>query len=94
MTMGEGKKFNPKVADKARQLIGDFIKERREYVGYTQEELSKMAGIRKATLIDVEKGRPCSLNTLLAILGCLRGKLNIEWQDIDSIPHFGTPSKN
>jgi transcriptional regulator with XRE-family HTH domain len=92
--MAEDKKFNPKVADKARQLIGQFIKERRDELGWSQQKLADMADIRKATLIDVEAGRTYNMNTLLAILGCLRGKLNIEWQDIDSMPHFGKPSQN
>ena len=88
------KEFNPKVADTARKIIADFIKERRKEVGYTQEQLSEMAGIRKATLVDVEAGRPYNFNTLLAILGCLRGELQIIWKDIESLPRYGTPSKN
>lgn len=91
--MSEGKKFNPKVADTARKLIADYIKERRKEVGYTQEQLAEMAGIRKATLVDVEAGKPYNFNTLLAILGCLRGELQIIWKDIDSLPHYGKPSK-
>jgi DNA-binding XRE family transcriptional regulator len=74
MTMSEDKKFNPLVAGTARKLIADYIKQRRKKVGYSQEQLAEMAQIRKATLVDVEAGKPYNFNTLLAILGCLRGK--------------------
>lgn len=86
--MSEGKKFNPKVADTARKLIANYIKERRKEISYTQEQLSEMAGIRKATLVDVEAGRAYNFNTLLAILGCLRGEIQIIWKDIESMPHL------
>lgn len=92
--MSEGKKFNPLVADAARKIIADFIKQRRKELGWSQGKLSEMADIRKATLVDVEAGRPYNFNTLLAILGCLRGELQIIWKDIESIPHYGLPSKN
>lgn len=94
MTMSKGKNFNPLVADTARKLIADFIKERRKEVGYSQEQLAEMAQIRKATLVGVEAGRAYNFNTLLAILGCLRGEIQIIWKDIDSLPHYGKPSKN
>jgi DNA-binding XRE family transcriptional regulator len=94
MTMCEGKIFNPFVADTERKLIADFIKQRRKEVGYSQEQLAEMAQIRKATLVDVEAGKPYNFNTLLAILGCLRGELQIIWKDIESLPHYGKPSKN
>jgi len=79
------KRFNPKVADKARQLIGEFIRDRRKEVGYSQEELANMAQIRQATLSDMETGGQVKTNTLLAVLGVLRGKIFIEWADINSI---------
>lgn len=88
------KEFNPKAADTARKIIADFMKERRKEVGYTQVQLAEMAGIRKATLVEVEAGRAYNFNTLLAILGCLRGEIQIIWKDIDSLPHYGNPSKN
>lgn len=92
--MSEDKKFNPLVAETARKLIADFIKQRRKELGWSQDKLSEMADIRKATLIDVEAGKPYNVNTLLAILGCLRGELQIIWKDIESLPHYGNPAKN
>ena len=88
------RKFNPAVADTARKLIGDFVKDRRSEVGYTQQQLAEMAGISRLTLIDLEAGKNYEVNTLIAVLGCLRGELKIEWRDIDSVPHFGKPGKN
>lgn len=92
--MSKDNKFNPKVADKARELIGKFIKERRTELKITQQQLAEMANVRKATVIDVEAGCSYNFNTLLAILGMLRGEFQIIWKDPESTPHFGKPSKN
>ena len=90
----KGRKINPKDADKARQLIGEFIRERRKDLRYSQEELANMAQIRQATLSDMETGCQVKTNTLLAVLGVLRGKIFIEWADINSIPGYKKPSSN
>lgn len=92
--MSKDNKFNPKVADKARELIGMFIKQRRTELKITQQQLADMANVRKATIIDVEAGRSYNFNTLLAIIGMLRGEFQIIWKDPESIPHFEKPSKN
>ena len=92
--MAKGKKFNPKIADIARNLIGGYIKDRRKELKMTQEELAVMANIRRATLIDVEAGKPYEFNTLIAILGCLRGEIQIVWHDIESAPGYPAASKN
>lgn len=92
--MAKGRKFNPKIADIARNLIGDLIKDRRKELNMTQEDLAQMANIRRATLIDVEAGKPYEFNTLIAILGCLRGEVQIIWHDIESVPGYSKPSKN
>ncbi len=86
---------NPDLRDIARGLIGNFIRERRTQLGWSQEKLSDLANIRRVTVTDVEAGRNYNMNTLLAILGAMRGHVvQIEWKDIESIPHFGTPEKN
>lgn len=88
------KRINPKDADKARHLIGEFIRERRKDLRYSQEELANMAQIRQATLSDMETGGQVKTNTLLAVLGVLRGKIFIEWADINSIPGYKKLSSN
>ena len=87
-------RFNPKVADKARQLIGEYIKERRKERGWSLQHLADQAGVRKQTLFDMEGGRNYEINTLIAVVGCLRGELQIIWKDPESVPGFQAPSKN
>lgn len=88
------RKFNPKVADKARELIGQHIRSRRNQLGWTQDQLASVADIRRATVTDVENGKPYELNTLIAIIGSMRGELQLIWNDIDSIPGYAKPEKN
>lgn len=86
--MSNDKKFNPIVADIAREKIAEFVKERRKERAMSQQQLADMAGIRKATLIDLEAGRNVTLNTLIAVVACLRGEIKIIWKDPQSIPGF------
>jgi DNA-binding XRE family transcriptional regulator len=68
-----------KSADTIREEFGEAIRIRRKALKLSQHQLAESAGIRKATLIDIEYGRPCELNTLLTIIGVLKGRLIIEW---------------
>lgn len=92
--MSNDKKFNPIVADIAREKIADFVKERRKERAMSQQQLADMAGIRKATLIDLEAGRNVTLNTLIAVVACLRGEIKIIWKDPQSVPGFEAPNMN
>lgn len=87
-------RYNPKISDIARGKMAEFVRQRRKEMGITQEDLSAMAGIRKATLVDLEKGKNFTVNTFLAVLGCLRGELQIIWKEPDDMPGFGKPNKN
>jgi len=51
--------------------IGELIKKERKNRNMTQDELAKKAGISRATLINIEKGRFGSLSFVL-ILNILR----------------------
>ena len=87
------RKFNPKVADIAREKIGQFVRSRRTELGWSQQKVSDIADVRQATVNDVEMGRNYTINTLLAILGSMRCELQIIGHDIDSVPGFQIPSK-
>ncbi len=78
-------KFSPAIGDEARRLIGLWIKSRRKELGWSQAKLAEIAGIRQGTVKDLELGRNYEINTLVSILGSMRGKLFIEWADINSI---------
>lgn len=92
--MSNDKKFNPIVADIAREKIGEFVKERRKERAMSQQQLADMASIRKATLIDLEAGRNVTLNTIIAVVACLRGEIQVIWKDPLSVPGFNSPSMN
>ena len=88
------RKFNPKVADIAREKIGQFVRSRRTELGWSQQKVSDIADLRQATVNDVEQGRSYNVNTLIAILGAMRCELQLVPHDINSIPGIKTPSKN
>lgn len=88
------RKFNPKIADEGRKIIGKFLRDRREELGWSQQQLAECAGVKRLTIIHVEAGKPSETNTLLAILGCMRGKIFIEWQDINSVAGMEPMGKN
>lgn len=80
------KKFTPKVADHALSMIGQMLKSRRKSLGFSIAQISNAAGIRVATLSDIENGKECKMSTLLSVLGVLRYKILFEEQDINSQP--------
>ena len=86
--------MNSEIANTARKLIGAFIKERRKELGWSQAFLANKSEIRQATVNDVENGRNYEINTLLAILGAMRGFVSIEWREMDSIPGMPDMGKN
>lgn len=90
----KSKRFNSKIADTARIFIGKHIRQRRTELGCTQQELATMANIQRNTVAKLEQGLPYEFNSLIAVLGCLRGELQLVWHSIDSMPHFGTPTSN
>lgn len=57
-------------------LIGEFIRSNRIQQGKTQEELSVAAGVNRSTLIQIEKGNPVNLLSLIQILRALK-KLDV-----------------
>jgi HTH-type transcriptional regulator/antitoxin HipB len=58
--------------------IGSILRQRREAKSLTQSALAGLAGLRQATISDVESGREGSkLSTLLEILAALDLELTI-----------------
>ena len=56
--------------------IGNLVRTYRKMSGLTQRDLAKLAGVGKAVVFDIEKGKPTiQLNTLLKILGVLNIKI-------------------
>lgn len=72
-------RYSQTTIDLARRIIGSEIRRRRQELGYSQAKLSELTGIRKATIIDVEKGRNFKSDTFIALMDRLGGVLNIQW---------------
>lgn len=59
--------------ESSRLSLGANIRKRRHKLSLTQASLGKLAGLRQATVNEVENGKAFNVNTLLAIcevLGC------------------------
>lgn len=81
------KKFNPEIAKIARELTGDFFKNRRMALGLTQSDLCKCAGLTQPQLSRFEEGNQnLTINSLIALAGCLR--IKILYQEMD----YNTPA--
>ncbi len=59
------------------ELIGNTIRRARKKMGMSQSELGERAGLRQATISQIEKGHPAArMETILGILSAL----NLEFQ--------------
>jgi len=84
------KKFNPAVADHARKLIGEFFRDRRIELNISQADLCIMSNTKQASISKFENGKAnITINTFLALCGCLRIKPNFETAAINEVPGFG-----
>lgn len=90
------KRFNPAVADEARQLWGAFLRERRLALGLSVVELADMMGCHRQRVFEMEQGQTnYSINQFLAALGCLRIYIQMELRDPDNdVPGLGPVSRN
>jgi transcriptional regulator with XRE-family HTH domain len=93
--MDKNRKFNPQVADKARELIGEFFKERRIELGMSQQDLADCAGIRQHHLSRFENGlQNITIDKLIALGGCLRLKIFFEEGDENTVAGFEPLNNN
>lgn len=93
--MTNQKKFNPEIADKARGMIGLFFRDRRNELGMTQGDLCQCAGLTQPQLSRFEEGNQnLTINSLLALAGCLRLKMYFETADPNSVAGFEPLEEN
>ena len=89
------RKFNPQIADKFRELTGQFFKERRLELGMTQGDLCQCAGMTQPQLSRFEEGKQnITINNLAALAGCLRMEIQYITKDPKSLPGFPDNSRN
>lgn len=81
ITKDVSKLISEEVLADRRKSFGDQIRQRRQHLGLSQDKLSYISGIRKATLIDAELGRNVEANTIFALLEILKGSIQVEWSE-------------
>jgi len=93
--MDKNIKFNRQVSDKFRELTGQFFKKRREELALTQSDLCKCAGLNQPQLSRFEEGNQnVTVNTLIALGGCLRLKILFEEADPNTVAGFEPLTEN
>lgn len=60
-----------------REKIGRQVRERRNQIGLSLQDLSDSLSMRKATINNIELGRNVNIDTLLTVVMYLRGQVNI-----------------
>ena len=89
------KKFNPEIATISRKLIGEAFRNRREELGMLQIQLAECTGLTQRAISSFESGNQnITLNSLIALGGCLRMEIQFHTKDPDSVPGFDKPSDN
>lgn len=55
--MGTERKKRPEPKDGDRKTLGDRLKEAREYLGFSQDEVAKFLGVSRSALSNMETGQ-------------------------------------
>lgn len=66
------------------QALGNAVRHARRTAGLTQQKLGARANLRQATISSLEKGEGATLDTLFAVLTCL--KLELQLGDRSTAP--------
>lgn len=61
--------------------IGINLRERRQQLGLSQQELSRQTGLTQPTISDIENGLNFEMSTLVILLKVLKGSVNFEWKE-------------
>jgi DNA-binding XRE family transcriptional regulator len=89
------KKFNPEIATTSRNLIGEAFRNRREELGMLQVQLAECTGLMQRAISNFESGKEnITLNSLIALAGCLRMEIQFNKKDPDSVPGIDPVSPN
>lgn len=75
--------YDAKVED---YLVGLAIRKARESQNLTQEQLGERIGVQRARICSIERGANLRLSTLRRIFTALGMKVNLEIEDMQSIP--------
>lgn len=69
---------------RSSQALGAAVRRARRAAGLTQKELGVRANLRQATISSLEKGEGATLDTLFAVLTCL--KLELQFGERSTAP--------
>jgi transcriptional regulator with XRE-family HTH domain len=73
------KKVRRQSIDSIRESMGDRIKQLRLNKGITQGELAKAIGSSQNRIPEIESGKTKNIDTYIACLLALEGKIMIQW---------------
>lgn len=59
--------------------IGNALRTIRKRAGLTQKELAALAGVRQATIAEIESGKNCTITTLAKIVESIGGSVQIKY---------------
>lgn len=62
---------------KSMMRVAEAVKTLRNRSGLTQKELCEKTGVRQATIVDIEAGRNCTINTLIIVAEAIGGTVEI-----------------
>lgn len=75
------KKISKRSVDSIRQSMGDRVKQLRINKGITQEDLAKAIGSSQNRIPEIESGKTKNIDTYIACLVALGGKIMIQWNN-------------
>jgi len=62
--------------------IGERVRERREALSYTQNDISELTGVAERTIRSIENGRNTNLSNLIKILSVMGLELNMQIKQV------------
>jgi transcriptional regulator with XRE-family HTH domain len=62
--------------------IGEKLRERREALKYTQNDISELTGVAERTIRSIENGHNTNLSNLMKVLGVMGLELTVQLKQI------------
>jgi transcriptional regulator with XRE-family HTH domain len=66
------------------RTIGEFVRKRRENLGYTQNDVSEISGVAERTIRSIEGGENSNLSNLVKVMAVLGLELSVQIKHLDN----------
>ncbi len=64
--------------------IGESVRSRREYLGYTQNDVSEISGVAERTIRSIEGGENTNLSNLVKVMDVLGLELSVQIKHLEN----------